>query len=314
MSLPKRCFATQVLVVALVLVSSGMLRAQNNFLRGDVNCDGCVDLIDSYVMGQVLFQNMTPPCACREAYDVNLDGSVTVADTVYLLSFLVLGGLPPGAPYPVCGPGTGGLGCTGYPSPCPLFKRGDANQDGCVSPQDSTFIAAFLFTGGPAPACMLSADANDDDVVDNRDVIYILRYCNGGAPPPAPGPLVCGADPTPGVLACASYPQRACSAGCRNQLAGDCNQDGGVDISDVVCTLGNLFIGIPALLSCGDGATAHPSNVALLDCDGSLVIDISDAIWLLAYLFGNGPPPVAGTGCIYIPQCPQNIACPSCTP
>ena len=43
-------------------------------------------------------------------------------------------------------------------------------------------------------------------------------------------------------------------------------------------------------------------------------IDLSDGVYLLQYLFNNGPPPVQGTNCIYIEDCPQNPSCPLCPP
>ena len=39
-------------------------------------------------------------------------------------------------------------------------------------------------------------------------------------------------------------------------------------------------------------------------------IDLSDAIFKLAFLFQGGPPPDQGEGCISINNCPPNQACP----
>jgi len=291
------------------------LRGQNNFVRGDVNCDGCVSPADGYDLARNLFQQVPLPCQCEAAKDADSSGSIELSDSIYLLNFTYLGaGPPPGAPYPLCGPAPAGttLPCTGYPA-CPLFKRGDANQDGCVNNQDATFISNFLFGIGPAPACMQAADADDDDMIAIADSTLILAYCNAsGPPPPAPGPLVCGDDPTPGALTCASYIPGACCGGCRNQLPCDATQDAKLDISDVVHLLGALFTGSPPTLPCGDGAPAHPSNAILMDCDGSLALDVSDAICILNYLFLGGAPPVRGTNCIYIEKCPLNPRCAPC--
>ncbi|MCZ6793229.1 MAG: hypothetical protein O7J95_06410 [Planctomycetota bacterium] len=175
-------------------------------------------------------------------------------------------------------------------------------------------MANFLFMGGPPPACMNSADANDDDIVDQTDVNFLLAYCStGGSPPLAPGPFQCGEDPTPGALPCGNYSASACCAGCINQLPSDCNQDGVVDISDAVCLLGNLFLGTPALLPCGDGLSADPSNILLLDANGDSLLDISDGVYVLNFLFIGGPPPLSGSTCLYIQGCPQNSVCPECT-
>ncbi len=304
-------------VMAAIVLSSAPVAAQNDFIRGDADCNGVVNFIDAVDISRILFLGVPPSCNCPEARDSNDDGLLSIIDSITLLNFIVLAGPPPPSPFPLCGPDPTGppLGCVGYPSPCPLFKRGDANQDGCVSVDDATFVSNFLFTGGPAPLCMLAADANDDDIVDIQDVTYIANFCSTGGPPsPAPGPLTCGADPTPGVLTCGSYPASACGSGCRNQLPNDCNQDGNLDIADPVCLFGNLFAGVPPVLPCGDGSSGDPRNILFLDANGDFTLDISDGVYFLVWMFVNGPPPAQGTSCAYFQGCPQNAICPDCTP
>lgn len=63
-------------------------------------------------------------------------------------------------------------------------------------------------------------------------------------------------------------------------LRGDCNGDGGVDISDASFMLNWLFLG---------GAT--PNCVAIANTNGDHAADISDASYLLNFLFLGGPPP-----------------------
>jgi hypothetical protein len=74
--------------------------------------------------------------ACRFSVfvlgDVNRDGSVTVADVVYLINYLFKGG----------------------PAPDPLM-RGDVNHYGNVTVADAVFLINYLFKGGPAPTCTL---------------------------------------------------------------------------------------------------------------------------------------------------------------
>jgi len=88
-------------------------------------------------------------------------------------------------------------------------------------------------------------------------------------------------------------------------LPGDCNQDGTVDLSDVICLLGHLFQGNPASLPCSTPA----ANLALMDCNQDGGIDLSDAIYKLAWLFQGCPPPEQGVGCIELVDCPQNQGC-----
>jgi hypothetical protein len=300
---------------AFFLVLSGTPLLAQNFLRGDADCDGAVTAVDGYVILQVLFGGVPAPCDCMAAFDVDCDGNPTASDSVYLFSYLLLGGPAPCGPFPACGPGPGvGPTCPGYPA-CPLFKRGDANQDGCVSQADATFILAYLNLGGPTPLCLEAADADDDDVISTNDAVWILSYCGSGGPAtPAPGPLICGADPTPGNLTCGSYPASACAVGCTNQIPSDCNNDGNLDISDGICILGFLFTGVPSSLPCGDGTGAHPSNLRLTDANGDGILDVSDGPYVLNFLFNGGPPPVLGTSCVYIEDCPPNPGCKSCIP
>ena len=89
-------------------------------------------------------------------------------------------------------------------------------------------------------------------------------------------------------------------------LPGDCNTDGALDLSDVICLLGFLFQNNPATLPCTSGA----ANLALMDCNGDGSVDLSDAIYKLAFLFQGGPPPLQGVNCLLIPDCPQNPGCP----
>ena len=97
-----------------------------------------------------------------------------------------------------------------------------------------------------------------------------------------------------------------CDAGGGAQIAGDCNQDGTLDLSDVVCLLGHLFQGFPDELPC----STDLANLGLMDGNGDGGIDLSDAIYKLAFLFQGGPSPGQGQDCTSIFECPQNPGCP----
>ena len=88
-------------------------------------------------------------------------------------------------------------------------------------------------------------------------------------------------------------------------IPGDCNNDGEVDLSDVVCLLGHLFQSNPEFLPCASAV----ANLGLIDCNQDGVIDLSDAIYKLAFLFQGGSAPVAGTECFSILDCPANQGC-----
>lgn len=81
------------------------------------------------------------------------------------------------------------------------FRRGDANGDGNVGLTDVLATVGFLFLRSGELACPDAADANDTGTVDVADCLYTLSHLYlGGSAPPAPGPVVCGLDPTPDDL------------------------------------------------------------------------------------------------------------------
>lgn len=71
------------------------------FVRGDVNNDTVINLLDSFATLAHLFGREL--ASCRDASDLNDDGAVDVTDAVIGLEFLFRGGAPPAAPFP--GPG-----------------------------------------------------------------------------------------------------------------------------------------------------------------------------------------------------------------
>ncbi len=98
------------------------------------------------------------------------------------------------------------------------------------------------------------------------------------------------------------------------QLAGDCNQDGGRDISDVICYLKLFFPGFflldrtPPPAACGD----NTGILAVLDVNGDAQLNLSDAIGLAQFIFLGSSPPAQGAGCFEVPlagECLDNPAC-----
>jgi hypothetical protein len=86
-----------------------------------------------------------------------------------------------------------------------LFRRADTNADGKVDIADGISTLSHLFLGAASPRCRDAADADDSGVLDLTDgVTTFLFLFTGGDPPPAPGPAVCGLDPSPDALGCTS--------------------------------------------------------------------------------------------------------------
>lgn len=93
------------------------------------------------------------------------------------------------------------------------------------------------------------------------------------------------------------------------QVPGDCDQNGGIAITDAIRLLKFLFAGGVTNLPCTDDGELHAATYQVLDWDGDSDLLISDGILLLQWLFLHGPPHVLGTECTPIEGCPM-----VCTP
>jgi len=92
---------------------------QRRFLRGDVNQDGLVSMLDANVLLKFIYNKEEEP-SCLESADVNNDGKILPGDAFQLIRYLSDGILPPAAPFPAFGrdpdkPGSGkDTGCISY--------------------------------------------------------------------------------------------------------------------------------------------------------------------------------------------------------
>jgi len=89
---------------------------QVNFIRGDGNGDGIVNIADGVFLLVNLFAGGMNP-NCNDAADANDDGSIDVSDVISILGFQFNGTSPPPAPFPACGvdpTDTDTLGCASY--------------------------------------------------------------------------------------------------------------------------------------------------------------------------------------------------------
>jgi polysaccharide biosynthesis protein PslG len=75
-----------------------------DFIRGDANGDGAVDIGDPIALLGFLFSNVEA-ADCLDALDANDSGEVDIADAVSMLGYLFADGAPPPPPGPLrCGP------------------------------------------------------------------------------------------------------------------------------------------------------------------------------------------------------------------
>src|SRR5262245_57516850 len=89
-------------------------------------------------------------------------------------------------------------------------------------------------------------------------------------------------------------------------IRGDVDANGNLEIADAVRIFGFLFLGTPRFLSCKDAADANDSEE----------VDLSDGVYILAYLFlGGSEPPAPFPGCGADPtdealDCRSHAFCP----
>ena len=81
-----------------------------------------------------------------------------------------------------------------------IFRRGDCNIDGSLNISDAVAALLSLFGGGSPPLCGDACDSNDDGSFDISDPVTLLGMLfSGFGNLPAPGPNLCGEDPTQGA-------------------------------------------------------------------------------------------------------------------
>jgi len=99
-----------VLIGAEVTVLGGI-----DFVRGDANADGVIDISDPVSAVLQLFG--LSPLLCLDAIDSDANGTLTLADVFFTLNYLIALGPAPSAPFPTCG-SVPGIGCSSFAT-CP---------------------------------------------------------------------------------------------------------------------------------------------------------------------------------------------------
>ena len=87
------------------------------FIRGDANDDGGVDISDGIFTINYLFTGGAKPL-CLSASDTNDNGAIDISDAISVFSYLFAGGSDPSPPFPLSGlDPTPDLGCRDAPPP-----------------------------------------------------------------------------------------------------------------------------------------------------------------------------------------------------
>ncbi len=107
---------------------------QKDFVRGEVNGDGSIDVSDPVRLLLILFVGLFT-LDCPDSADANDDGEVDIADAIFLLNYLFQGGRRPPAPFPTAGQD---------PTPdeliCPLVSGGaDSDGDGISDADEARY-------------------------------------------------------------------------------------------------------------------------------------------------------------------------------
>jgi len=186
----------------------------------DANGDGLPLSVADYILAIRYLAGDTTIATPPFHLDLNADCMIDAAD-VELLSCYFINGLScfeNGFPVPTCcdpelvtgacclpgdscsirtaancamlGGAFGGPGTTCAPEACDCCElRGDIDNSGAIDISDITYMVAYLFVGGPAPACPSQADANGDGNVDIGDLAGVLipfLFDEGSLPPCGP--------------------------------------------------------------------------------------------------------------------------------
>jgi len=171
--------------LSIVLLWSSAVSAQSpTYVRGDCNADAAVNIGDAILMLGVLFTNAGPE-SCTDACDVNDDGSLDVADPVYVLTYLFSFGPEPAAPFPLCGtdPTPDSLTCDSFP-PCSAILEIDLEQGisgMTISAGENQFVAFVINVtglGGNAEFVTFSQEIEPD----NGGISITSDYPGGWTP------------------------------------------------------------------------------------------------------------------------------------
>lgn len=140
---------------------------------------------------------------------------------------------------------------TSFPS-----QRGDVDGSGRVDNADRDYLAAYLFTGGPAPSPMDAGDVDADGSVDISDVNALVNFLNLSGQPssePYPGDTVTTAGDV--VEYWVNDPAKSCRAeekGCRALGKQNFDASGAVQSADTTYLL-DTPDAYPTIM-CGRGA------------------------------------------------------------
>ena len=153
--------------VVLVFVVSmlGARQAQSaQFIRGDSNLDGQVDISDPVALLGILFLGNEAP-GCADAQDANDSGEADISDAIFTLAYLFSGGRMPPPPFGECGcdeTDDDALDCQTPPDGCSADPCGIVEPPQCI---DQEFLTEMIRREVPPTIC-IAPDAAVIEVTD----------------------------------------------------------------------------------------------------------------------------------------------------
>ena len=153
-------------VVLIFVVSMlGARQAQSaQFIRGDSNLDGQVDISDPVALLGILFLGNEAP-GCADAQDANDSGEADISDAIFTLAYLFSGGRMPPPPFGECGcdeTDDDALDCQTPPDGCSADPCGIVEPLQCI---DQEFLTEMV-RREVAPIICIAPDAAVIEVTD----------------------------------------------------------------------------------------------------------------------------------------------------
>jgi hypothetical protein len=306
-------------VVAFLLGAGSSTSRPADFLRGDADASGDVNVADAFTILAIVWLDEFPS-ACLGAADADGSDLLGIADAVYLLNFLFDRGSPPPAPYPSPGPPEAGdLPCDRY-EPVPtaadkgividIVSKGEYRNDFefpamvQLSTQEFGVEAWSLAIAADGENCSIVAATSEGTVVAGfTDAFARVELTSGpgnegvvsaviasmrlkDALPPAGSPH--------DILALRWTPEgfglrKVCYV-CSFRIADGLRGSGEPMVtrvvrggSGVIPTTGALWV---------DSCFFLPPPPTAGDCNFDEAVDIADPVFLLSFLFGDGTPPL----------------------
>ncbi|RJO59399.1 hypothetical protein C4546_02165 [Candidatus Parcubacteria bacterium] len=267
---------------------------QPTCLKGDANADGLVNLQDAYYISDNLFRNGASPAAVGCA-DVSGNGEVDISDALILTRLQAKTPLVKALDFSAATYINEIISPLPVPQefPVPAFLTGDVNGDNKVDYADALFLANYVFNSGPSPEPLSRGDLNADNKVDVADVNILFDLT---LPYSQFAPRLSLADLNSDGKVDESDAQIIFNFSI-NKIStidvskADITNDTKVDFVDFYVLNDYLKDQLTTTFTIGSLVTDASYEFIFGDVNGDNQVNLTDADFLLAYLYKKGPAP-----------------------